>query len=95
MFGGATAVDSRLAVWIATHRYAPRATPLFMAFAAAIAFARVDVGVHYPRDVIAGAAIGAAVGVLAAVLLRFARRHGRRADEQVTHPRTHVVARNG
>jgi undecaprenyl-diphosphatase len=48
---------------------APRATPLFVALATTIAFSRVYVGVHYPGDVLAGAAIGAAVGVSAVALL--------------------------
>jgi undecaprenyl-diphosphatase len=39
-----------------------RAAPLFFALAAAIAFSRVYVGVHYPGDVLAGAVVGAAVG---------------------------------
>jgi membrane-associated phospholipid phosphatase len=38
--------------------------------AAAVAFSRVYVGVHYPGDVLAGAAVGAAVGLLAIALLR-------------------------
>ena len=39
-----------------------RAAPLFFLLAAAIAYSRVYVGVHYPGDVLLGAAIGAAVG---------------------------------
>jgi undecaprenyl-diphosphatase len=38
----------------------PRLWPLFLAAAALVAFSRLYVGVHYPTDVIAGAAIGAA-----------------------------------
>jgi undecaprenyl-diphosphatase len=38
--------------------------------AAAVAFSRVYVGVHYPLDVLAGAALGAAVGLLAIALVR-------------------------
>jgi undecaprenyl-diphosphatase len=40
------------------------------ALAAAVAYARVYIGVHYPLDVLAGAAIGAAVALTAAALLR-------------------------
>lgn len=40
------------------------------AVAAAVAYSRVYIGVHYPLDVLAGAAIGAAVALAAAALLR-------------------------
>ena len=38
--------------------------------AAAVAFSRVYIGVHYPLDVLVGAALGAAVALVAIVLLR-------------------------
>lgn len=52
-----------------------RGGPVFFLLAAAIAFSRVYVGVHYPLDVLAGAVLGAAVGAAVALLvLRTPRR---------------------
>jgi hypothetical protein len=45
MFEGVTTLGGRLAVWIATHRYAPLND--------AIAFCPIYVGVHYPGDAVA------------------------------------------
>jgi undecaprenyl-diphosphatase len=42
----------------------PRAAPAFFVLAAAIAFSRVYVGVHWPLDVIAGAVLGVAIALL-------------------------------
>jgi undecaprenyl-diphosphatase len=41
--------------------YAPRAAPGFFLLAAAIAWSRVYVGVHYPLDVLGGAVLGVAI----------------------------------
>lgn len=49
----------------------PRGTPAFFLLAAAIAYSRLYVGVHFPLDVAGGAVIGAATALL---LLAAARR---------------------
>jgi undecaprenyl-diphosphatase len=50
---------------------APRAAPAFFVLAAAIAYSRLYVGVHFPLDVVGGAVIGLATALL---LLAVARR---------------------
>jgi len=49
----------------------PRAAPAFFVLAAAIAYSRLYVGVHFPLDVVGGAVIGLATALL---LLAVARR---------------------
>lgn len=53
---------------------APRAAPLLGLVATLIGFSRVYVGVHYPTDVLAGAAIGIVVGAVGIAVLRLGRR---------------------
>lgn len=55
---------------------APRAAPLFVVLAAAIAYSRLYLGVHWPFDVVAGAAIGVATALLLLGAIR--RRSGGR-----------------
>jgi undecaprenyl-diphosphatase len=52
----------------------PRLAPLFFLLAAAIAFSRVYVGVHYPLDVIGGALLGVFVATSLRLLVRARRR---------------------
>lgn len=53
--------------------------PAFL-LAAAIAYSRLYVGVHYPGDVLAGAALGAAIGLLTSAAVRRRGRRGLRAS---------------
>jgi undecaprenyl-diphosphatase len=48
--------------------------PYFLVLAIAISYSRVYLGVHYPFDVMAGAALGAAVSLAALAALRLRRR---------------------
>jgi len=48
----------------------PRGRVWFLLLAAAIAYSRIYVGVHYPVDVLAGALVGAAVGLGAGTVVR-------------------------
>jgi undecaprenyl-diphosphatase len=52
----------------------PRAAPYAFLLAVAIAFSRIYVGVHYPSDVLAGAALGALIALTALGVLRLRRR---------------------
>jgi membrane-associated phospholipid phosphatase len=53
---------------------APRLAPAFLLLAAAIAYSRLYVGVHWPLDVVGGAVLGVAIALL---LLSEARRRSR------------------
>ena len=52
----------------------PALAPAFLVLAAAVAFSRLYVGVHFPLDVIAGAALGVAVATALLLLGRALRR---------------------
>jgi undecaprenyl-diphosphatase len=54
--------------------FLPRSAPYVFLLAVSIAFSRIYVGVHYPSDVVAGAALGATVGLVGVGLLRLLRR---------------------
>jgi undecaprenyl-diphosphatase len=56
---------------------APRAAPAFFLLAAAIAWSRVYVGVHYPLDVLGGAVLGVLVAIALRWLLAGLRRSRR------------------
>ncbi len=51
--------------------FAPRYWPAFYLLAVGIAFSRIYVGVHWPLDVLAGAALGAALAAAAITSLRW------------------------
>jgi undecaprenyl-diphosphatase len=57
----------------------PRLRAPAILLAAAIAYSRLYVGVHYPADVLAGAALGAAIGLLTTAAARRRGRPGLRA----------------
>jgi undecaprenyl-diphosphatase len=60
---------------------APRLAPALLALAVLIGVSRVYDGVHYPTDVLAGAALGALVGgAAAAAVLRLPRARGLRTS---------------
>lgn len=58
-------------LFVLSRDYAGRAIRMYpLLLAAAIAFSRVYLGVHYPSDIVAGGLLGAAIGLLFAFLFR-------------------------
>ena len=51
------------------HQLEPLLTTVTLPFAALVAASRVILGLHYPSDVVAGAALGAALGSIAVTML--------------------------
>jgi len=72
---------------------APRLAPFALALATLIAASRVYVGVHYPTDVLAGAALGAPVGALAGSIARKRFVERRAWRELVPLPSTRAARR--
>lgn len=71
----------------------PRAAAGFYLGAAAIAYSRVYVGVHWPADVLAGAMLGVCVGLLVIVLYRRWWPSGRGDSGAATAPRPLAASR--
>jgi undecaprenyl-diphosphatase len=68
---------SAFAFAVAASREMPPAAALLLPLAATVSYSRVYVGVHYPSDVLLGAALGAGAGVLADGLLHAATGDGK------------------
>ncbi|MFQ5353574.1 MAG: phosphatase PAP2 family protein [Thermodesulfobacteriota bacterium] len=77
--GHATNITAAMVMLSLRHR---KYTPLFLFAAAAVAYSRVYVGVHYPLDILGGAVLGAVI----AFALYFAEKDGLKAvKEAVKH----------
>ncbi len=77
-FPSAHAANSFAMATVVRWRF-PRLAPVFYIIAGAVAYSRVYVGVHYPLDTAAGAALGIGCGIAAIliveVVVRFWKRH--------------------
>jgi undecaprenyl-diphosphatase len=61
---------SAFAFAVAATREVPEVGPLLLPLAGTVAYSRVYLGVHYPSDILAGAAFGAAMGMAARPAIR-------------------------
>jgi membrane-associated phospholipid phosphatase len=77
---------SAFAFVTATSRELPALAPALVPLAGAVSYSRVHTGVHYPSDVVAGAAIGFGCGLLARFVGRSVRR-ARARRERPSHAR--------
>lgn len=80
---------SAFAFAVAASRELPEAGPVLLPLAAGVAYSRVYLGVHYPSDVIAGAAIGTAFGLAARPVARRLGISGEASDSKSA--RAHVA----
>ncbi len=70
----------------------PELAPVIVPLAAAVAYSRVYIGVHYPSDVAGGVAIGFCSGLLSATYLDGIKRNGSRQQRRRTE-RIHPIRR--
>jgi YegS/Rv2252/BmrU family lipid kinase len=77
---------SAFAFAVAASRELPPAAVLLVPLAAAVSYSRVYVGVHYPSDVLLGAALGTGAGMLGDRLLRAATAEGKPKMEPAPAP---------
>jgi len=84
---------SGFAFAVAVTRELPQAGPLLLPLAGTMAYSRVYLGVHYPSDVVAGAAFGTAVGMATRPAVRrvAAARDRRRASSASPPPSEAVL----
>lgn len=84
-FPSSHAVNNFAGAFVVSHFYR-QLQWAFYGFAAIVSFSRVYVGVHYPSDVLAGAAVGIGCGALVIVLFKqgeqWLRRYRSRSHQQ-------------
>ncbi len=69
------------AFYVPAARAVPYGWVLYLPLAGSVAFSRVQLGVHYPSDIFAGALVGSAVGIGGMAIGRRARSRKEREDE--------------
>ncbi len=65
--------SSAFAAAVVLGAYAPRLRPILVTVATLVAISRVWLGVHYPSDVVAGAALGTTIALLTLGVIRRVR----------------------